>query len=438
VLRAALYEINFSVRGIRPLWRELRDFAALPPELARRRMSDHLLKLVRHFGRRGDGLPEWREAAALPDAEALWRVWPVLPVLTKQTLRERFDPAEMVPRFGLRGRPSATGGSTGEPTHFFHDHRMRLAIEAARLYAWRSMGWTPGMPVVGVWGSERDLGRQQSWRGRVLTWLQNVHIVDGYVLDDTTVERFLHRVAAHPAVCAYGFTSMLEFVAREALRRGDERARGRIRSAWNGGETLSVEQSRLFEAAFGIPILNLYGGRELGALAFQARPELQLQVLRPWVYVEVVDDAGRPAAPGELGRLLVTSTVGRGTPFLRYEIGDLAEYDDAGRDEAGIHALSALHGRQAGVITLFDGRTVNCLYWNHLFKEFPEVEQFQVAWRGERGLQLRLKGRLLAEEREAELRRMTQPVVGATPLEIVWMERLPRTRQGKLLQVVRE
>lgn len=438
MLSHALWRVGMARQGIRRRWRELDDFRRLPGKEARRILGERLLAQVRYFGGRDDALPEWREAARLPHAEALWEAWPSLPVIGKPELTTRFHPAALE-ALGVRGRVASTGGSTGEPTPFLHDAAHQRQISAAGLYCWHRFGWRPGMPVVCLWGSERDIGRQRTLRGRAGLYLRNVDMIDGYALDDATVDAVLARVRQHPRLVMYGFTSMLEFVAREVLKRGEEVAAGRLLAAWNGGETLSDAQSALFQRAFGVPILNYYGGREMGALAYQPAPGAPLDVLRPWLFVEVLDDQGRPVGPGETGRLVWTSTVGRGTPFLRYDVGDLGTYGPDDRDESGVRRLAALHGRRAGMIHLPGGRILHGMYWNHLFKDFPEVEQFQVAWIGGSRLELRLRGPGCSAERDALLRGIVGRLVGAeVPVQVRWVERIPLTAQGKLVQVVQE
>jgi phenylacetate-CoA ligase len=154
--------------------------------------------------------------------------------------------------------------------------------------------------------------------------------------------------------------------------------------------------------------------------------------------VEIVDDAGKPVSPGESGRLLWTSTVCRGTPLLRYDIGDLGSFDLSQETEAGVSQLRALDGRFAGVLTLPGGKKINCIYWNHLFKEFPEVHQFQVALQNHGKLAIRLQGSGMAEARDASLRQTLRNFIGDLPLTITWVERIPLTPRGKLLQVVSE
>ena len=208
--------------------------------------------------------------------------------------------------------------------------------------------------------------------------------------------------------------------------------------AWNGGEVLTADQSQLFDRAFGVPIHNLYGGRELSTIACQFDVGGPLEVLGPFDYVEIVDDDGRAAAQGQPGRLLITSTVCRGTPFVRYEIGDMAIADAEHRDASGIIALREILGRRSGILQLGNGTQVNNLYWNHLFKEFSEVHQFQVVVRANGSLTFRLRGGGFRGSSEADLRNKLAHLLGNVAVEFEWVDKIPLTRLGKLLQVVDE
>lgn len=437
-LASRLYWRRFLRRNA-SAWTDLDVFPACDPARQRRELARRLLDQIRYFGGRADALPEWREAARITDPDELWRVWTGLPVLTKRMLCDCFPAQEMRDRFGLQGRISSTGGSTGEPLRFFHDTAMIRTILARDVYTRLRMGWRFGMPVITVWGSERDIGRETgSRRSRTTAKLLRTYLVDGYQLSQTTVDRVVHLVRAHAPVALNGFTSMLEFVARAVVEQRIPLLPGSVCVAWNGGETLFPEQGRIFQQAFGAPLLNRYGGRELSTLACQFEVGGPLQVLRPWLFLEVLRDDGRPADPGESGRLVWTSTVCRGTPFLRYDMEDLGVFASAHQSESGIAALDQLHGRQSGILQLPDGRVVSNLYWNHLFKEFAEVRQFQVVLKRNGEIWISLVGNGLTEAREAELRRTMSHLLKATPVKLIWTEQIPRTTQGKLVQVLRE
>lgn len=417
---------------------ELTAFPALDPASRRRDMARRLQAQLQYFGAREDALPEWREAARISDPDEIWRIWPSLPVVTKTTLRERFPAAELGTRFGLPGQVNSTGGSTGEPVHFFHDEAMVRSGVALGHWTARRMGLRPGMATLIVWGSERDIGRNVSMRTRLYYALTRQVLLDGYQLTPATAEAALAAMRSYGPLGFYGFTSMLAEVARMVLAAGTPPPPGSVAVAWNGGEILTESQSDLFQQAFGVPILNRYGGREMGSIACQYGAGEPLTISRPWYHLEIVDDAGRPTAAGESGRLLVTSTVCRGTPFLRYQIEDLATAEPTTVDESGIGGLRQVDGRLAGLLDLPNGRRINNIFWNHLFKEFPEIVQFQVTLQADDRLFLRFRGAGLSAERERELRQGLGKLLDAVRYEIVWVDRIPLTSRGKLLQVVNE
>jgi hypothetical protein len=87
---------------------------------------------------------------------------------------------------------------------------------------------------------------------------------------------------------------------------------------------------------------------------------------------------------------------------------------------------------------LQNGKVISALFWNHLFKDFSEVEQFQVALAGAHQIKLRLKGAPFEPDRERQLRNVLKNFLGQIPVTISWMNKIPLSPQGKLLQVVSE
>jgi len=416
----------------------LDEFLTASPAAQLRGIAGRLQVQIQYFGQREDSLPEWKEAARIADPDELWRIWPQLPIVTKKMLQSQFAPDDMARRFGLTGRIDASGGSTGEPVRFFHDMPALLAATSLNTWTRERMGWRPGMATLVVWGSERDIGKRLSRQTRLNNWLLRDFILDGFQLRRETAERLVDLLQAHRPVAIYGYTSMLESLARQVLDAGWRVPPGAVRTAWNGGEMLFPEQSDLFQQAFGVPILNRYGGRELSVIACQFGAGEPLRVLRPWQFVEIVNDAGKPAAPGEAGRLLLTSTLGRGTPFLRYEIEDLGSSAASCQDESGIFALSQLEGRVAGMLRLPDGRMINNIFWNHAFKEFREVRQFQVRVKKDGALHILLCGASMPTGREQELLGLLRHLLGDVPVTLEWVAEIPPSKSGKLLQVVKE
>jgi phenylacetate-CoA ligase len=398
-------------------------------ELARRRLEKSAC-LPQAF-------PSWHKVSKVRRDADFIDAWAEIPLTTKNDLRNRFSPQELALPASRKHHKLATGGSTGEPTEFIHDDEMRASKAAAAVYFRRLCGHRPGDSVICLWGSERDIGKAQSPIRGFLMRMRGQVLVPGYKLNDDTVDRVVREVKAHRSVAFYGFTSMLEHVARRVLERGINIPPGVVSAAWSGGETVSMDQQSIFQRAFGIPFRNFYGGREVGSIACQCDDIGALKVLRSHLLVEIVDDAGRPVTDSKPGRVVVTALNCNATPFIRYEIGDIASTDVAFPKCLGSQSITSLHGRSNGLIKLANGNTLCGLYWNHLFKQIPSVRQFQIAVHSSGAIEMRLKGEQLAAEEEERLLATVSKSLGQQNITIVWQDELTRTREGKLIQVVK-
>jgi len=420
--------------------RDLDTFPQLSTDQQRLIVGERLLSTIRYFGNRADGLPEWKQAARIQSGEEALRIWPNLPPVTKGLLRERFVPEEIERRFRLQGQVASTGGSTGEPTRFFHDTQTLLANVALADWTARKMGWSPGMAMAIIWGSERDIGKDLPAAVKRFYQLSRQVLLDGYEMTDDTARRLVELIRSKGPIAIYGFSSMLEEMARRVIANGWQTPTGLVRTAWNGGEMLYPNQIELFQRAFGSTILNRYGSREASSIACQWQPFSALRISMPWYFVEIVDDHYKPVAPGEGGRILLTNTICRGTPFIRYEIEDLgtAAIPAEGKDDGITRDIQNLEGRLAGLLTLRGGKRVSNLYWNHLFKEFSEVEQFQIIQRLDGSLKILLRGAGFTTDREAMLQSTVEKFLNGVNCEWTWVKEIPRTARGKLVQVVLE
>jgi len=414
----------------------LRKFTSLPADIQRDDLVERMKRTLRFFSTHSFALPEWREVAKIEDPQEFLEGWKQIPITTKQDLQGRFSP-HLIRASGLDGTLLSSGGSTGEPTSFLHDASMKRAVSASRIYANLQRGWTPGVPIVSVWGSNRDVGIRTRPMMRLAGWLRNTHILSAFRLDSSVLDDLIRVTSKMPRFCLYGYTSILTFLAELLLERGDDRFHGRVACAWNGAETLSSDQSLLFERAFGSPLLNHYGGRELSTIAFQRRKELPLSVLRPYIYVEVIPTRDSSSRGAETGRVICTSLASRATPFVRYEIGDLCQLEAGDVDESGVRSLSSISGRVTDTIPLPSGTQLHGTYWYHLATLFPEIAGFQIRWTPA-SIAALLVAPGMTDERIREYTQRARLVLKDVPLKVELVAHLPRTPQGKLMKIVRE
>ena len=95
-----------------------------------------------------------------------------------------------------------------------------------------------------------------------------------------------------------------------------------LRCIFSGGEVLEDSIRERTRHLLGVEIRDNYGSTE-GFIAWQC-PAGSYHINAEHVTVEIVDESGIPVAPGQMGRILITTLENRLMPLIRYEIGDYA------------------------------------------------------------------------------------------------------------------
>jgi phenylacetate-CoA ligase len=125
---------------------------------------------------------------------------------------------------------------------------------------------------------------------------------------------------------------------------------------FSGAMALSLPLRRDLEAAYGCPVIDVYGLHETRPIAASADGG-PFVILDRRVHVEVLDDAGAPVQPGTRGEIVVTAGENPLLPLVRYRTGDFGRLVDV----AGRPALADLEGREATRFVALDGALVPCV-----------------------------------------------------------------------------
>ena len=355
-----------------------------------------------------------------------------LPVVTKQDVREHVesmlrdgvDPAAL-----QRG---ATGGSTGVPTPYYHDDAWWVRASAAALRADAWTGWRIGERHATLWGTPlRETRRARC--ARVLgERARNQLFLPGFDLSDAHVDENLDRIARARPRLVTGYASVLAAHARRVLERGLRLTPPR--AVISAAETLRPATREDAERAFGAPVFDRYGCREIGIIAQECSEHAGLHVASEHVYVEI-DVDGRPARPGETGRVLLTLLGAPAFPFVRYEVGDTAvAADDFAPCACGLPfpRIARVEGRLLDVLRRADGSAVSGTFFPHLMKEFAWVRAFQVAQDALGAVEVRIvpEGEALGDT--APVLSATRDVLRGLPVRVVCAPSLERTPSGKV------
>jgi phenylacetate-CoA ligase len=135
----------------------------------------------------------------------------------------------------------------------------------------------------------------------------------------------------------------------------------------------------LIEAELGIPVLSRYAAAEAFKIGFFCERREGFHLHEDLCHVELVDDKGSPVDEGEVGYVVLSNLVNRGTVLLRYGLGDRARLTTArcscGRTSPRLHLLE---GKTVPLIRLPDGSLLHSRGLWGVIKRIEGVRRFQL------------------------------------------------------------
>ena len=198
-------------------------------------------------------------------------------------------------------------------------------------------------------------------------------------------------------------------------------------------ETLPPETRALCREVWGLPITDGYSSQENGLLALQCPAAEHYHVQSEAVILEVLNEAGRPCAPGEIGRVAVTSLHNFATPLIRYALGDMAELGEACACGRGLPVLKRVLGRVRNRLCYPDGRLGWPMMGDIFHAGVDGIRQYQIIQHGLEDIEMRLAvERPLGPAEEEKLRHWLRLRSGHPfPVRFSYASEIPRGPGGK-------
>jgi phenylacetate-CoA ligase len=323
------------------------------------------------------------------------QTWREIPILTRKVLHEAATDliSEQIPKAHGRTSPIRTSGSTGMVVevlgtdltslfwqvfclrdHLWHHRDLREKLCSIRYLRDPALKGPAGTLAAG-WGLATD---DVAVTGPSVIYdivLAVAHLVERLTLDRPGY------LLTHP--------SIVKGLATHCLNHGIQLPG--LREVRTLGETPDESLHELCREAWNVPMIDMYTCQEAGYLALQCPQQPHYHVQAENVFLEVVDDQGRTCAPGEVGRVLVTSLNNFATPLIRYEIGDYAEVGKPCSCGRGLPVLKRIMGRYRNLVTLPDGRR----HWPRLgyesrLQEIAPIELMQMIQHTPEEIEVRL------------------------------------------------
>ena len=290
-------------------------------------------------------------------------LWEDVPVLQKRDLQIPLE-QRLSKDYSLRKvYKNKTSGSSGHPFTFAKDYYCH-ALSWAKYEYYYNLGGISlkkdkqarffGIPLSGL----------PRYKERLKDFLSNRYRFSVFDLSPEALAKVVGKFKSKPYNYLNGYTSTIVLFAKYlkqnhlVLKTLCPSLKGCIVTA----EMLFEKDRFLLETALGVPVFNEYGAAEVGIIAFQDTSGKML-IDSALIYIEVVDEHGKPLPQGEEGDILLTSLYNKAHPIIRYKVGDRGVISKGSNAKNCV--LEQLTGRVDDVIQLPSGKKaagLTCYY----------------------------------------------------------------------------
>ncbi|WP_120495295.1 phenylacetate--CoA ligase family protein [Kiloniella sp. EL199] len=317
-----------------------------------------LYQLIRHAIKT---VPYYKELNVPKNAEDLQRIWHDIPILERGNIVGKSDDLVSLhpPRSHGKINTQYTSGSTGQPIGVKNTQLSRIFWRAftTRDHIWheRDPNWKLGHIRVAKKGTAEYPGTVgQGWgalKGK------NALIETGPIAGlniNTRVEDQAEWLVRNDPDFLITYPSVIQKLAEYCSKNKIQPSN--LKQVETISEVLTDKVRKLVYRAFGVKIVDLYSTRELGYLGLQCPENNHYHVQSEGVYLEVVDDEGKPCPIGVPGKIVVTPLHNFVMPLVRYAVGDYGVMGESCSCGRGLPVLKSILGRERNRLRQPDGQ----------------------------------------------------------------------------------
>lgn len=201
-----------------------------------------------------------------------------------------------------------TSGSTGEPFRYFKDKKTRPAAKANFYRPWRWASIEPTAPTVHC-SAPHATGKTPN------TVVLHPHFIQ------EEIDEYADRIRKSGAKIIRGYP-LTNFELLWTLRQKGHTDIS-FTHAFFVGHVISRGVRDFFKDSFGCEIYNCYASMETDAMAAECGEHNGLHINEENYIIEVTDEKDHPLPAGRRGKIIITSFLNEGMPYVRYDIGDI-------------------------------------------------------------------------------------------------------------------
>lgn len=310
----------------------------------------------------------------------------LLPLLTKNNVRENIDafiPVD-VDRAGLK--TWVTGGSSGIPLSVYLDPFYSGLIEEA--FSLRQRVWAGYRFYERKVNLKRDRAIDPAIRK---CWDFNSHeneiILNSHNMTEANMGEFVDVIRRFKPRYMVGFPSGLEIFAKFILRK--DLILPQIRALFSGSEALFPAQRSTIESAFRCPVFSGYGMSERVVDAIECEKHCGYHINMEYGIMELLDKDNEPIRePDVPGVVVGTGFHNNVMPLIRYQMFDVAV----------LSGDRCACGRHSPLVRAFKGRIRE-----YFVGKSGKLVPLQLIWSGRHPVWSRIKEMKFFQEQEGEI-----------------------------------
>ena len=279
--------------------------------------------------------------------------WEDIPIMSKKKLQG--DHRSKIPSSLLNKKHyiSHTSGSSGQPFVFVKDKFTHALTWMNIEKSYNSVGISLSDKQARFYGAPMPL--LDFYKERLKDFLMNRQRFIIFDLTDAILKKWVEVFSKNKFKYIYGYTSSILVFSRYLIENNIvlKNRCPTLKCCIVTSEMCTSIEKDIIEKAIGVPVYNEYGASEFGIIGFNKNGNYW-NVADEMFYLEVVDEYGDVLENGQEGKLICTSLHNRGTPFIRYEIGDIVIINK----NKGKTILTNIIGRTNDIAILPSGKKV--------------------------------------------------------------------------------
>ena len=358
-----------------------------------------------------------------------------LPILTKQSIKQKwqdFIPANLNKLKYLNG---STGGSTGVPLKY------RMSAEdyergSALLYRGLGYGgYKLGDKLAVIGGSSLMPTTKSELRKKVQDFFLNWRHYSSFKMSEENLFKYFHDINKWKPGFIRGYASSV-FLFAKFIRNNNLKLKFQPNAIFTTAEKLFDKQRELIEQIFGVKVFDNYGLNDGGISAFECEKHSGMHIDMERAVLEIVDNNSKQVV-NQRGKVLSTSLYNYAFPFIRYDTGDLSIISDSSECACvrKMRLLKEITGRVTDFLKLND-IIIGSPVLTVLIGKF-DIEQYQIIQKDSNSIVCKIiKGNTYKKENEKFIRDSFYKHVGKINIKFDYVESIPTTKAGKYKFIV--